>query len=332
MDVGDILGERLDDLWTDDQPLLNDEDASIVVVDTRMVRSRSDRHQIVREALDTVGAYRVGTNHHAQVVALEETVQVVWAEVHDVILLLWVSHVVMLEAILLLSLMWVRPEQVEDLLVVLGMISTELDLEWSLDLLNALDILNCWANTSMAAEDALLLISYNGCERHLLECLIDLGEDTVRVVNVLPESLGAFVTESKVLIHMFVLVVTSQEHDLLGILELECEEQANDLEGILALIYVISEEQVVEGVDISGVKRGLPDVEKPHEIDVLSMDITYDLYWGSDLLDDDWLSSQNLGTLVGKLNNVLSLAWELSSWLDILTLLWLQQRLQEHLT
>ena len=165
----------------------------------------------------------MGTNHHAQVVALEETIQVVWAEVDDVILLLWVSHVVMLEAILLLCLMRVRPEQVEDLLVVLGMISTKLDLKWSLDLLNALNVLNGWTNTSMAAEDALLLISYNGCERHLLESLIDLGEDTVGVVDVFSESLSALVTKSKVLVHMFILVVTSQEHDLLWVLELESE-------------------------------------------------------------------------------------------------------------
>ena len=100
----------------------------------------------------------------------------------------------------------------------------------------------------------------------------------------------------------------------------------------MSFIYVISEEQVVKGVDVSCVKWGLPDVEEPHEIDVLPMDITNNLYWRSDLLDDDWLSSQDLGALVGKLNDMLSFAWELSSWLDILTLLWLKQWLQEHLT
>jgi hypothetical protein len=149
-----------------------------------VVCARADRHQIVRKSLDTIWAYRMGSNHHAQVVALEEGVQVVGAKVHDVILLLWVSHVVMLEAVLLLSLVRVTPEKVEHLLVVLGVVSTQFDFEWSLNLFDALDILNGWANTSMAAEYSLLFISNNSCEWHLLECLIDLGEDTIWVIDI----------------------------------------------------------------------------------------------------------------------------------------------------
>jgi hypothetical protein len=61
----------------------------------------------------------VGTNHHAQVVSLEERVQVVGAEVHDVVLLLRVSHVVVLESVLFFCLVRVTPEKVQNLLVVL---------------------------------------------------------------------------------------------------------------------------------------------------------------------------------------------------------------------
>ena len=105
----------------------------------------------------------MGTNHHAQVVPLEERVQVVWPKVHNIILLLWVSHVVVLEAILFLSLMRVTPEKVKYLLMVLGMVSSELDFKWSLNLLDSLNILNGWTDTSMAAKNSLLLISYNSC-------------------------------------------------------------------------------------------------------------------------------------------------------------------------
>ena len=70
-----------------------------------MICARGDCHKVVGESLNTVGANRVRTNHHAQVVALEERVQVVGAKVHDIVLLLWISYVVMLEAILFLSLM-----------------------------------------------------------------------------------------------------------------------------------------------------------------------------------------------------------------------------------
>lgn len=61
------------------------------------------------------------------------------------------------------------------------------------------------------------------------------------------------------------------------------------------------------------------------------MDVSDDLDWWSDLLDHNWLGSKDLSTLISQFNNMLSLAWELSSWFDVLTLLWLKQRLQEHL-
>ena len=62
------------------------------------------------------------------------------------------------------------------------------------------------------------------------------------------------------------------------------------------------------------------------------MKVSNDLDWGSDLLNDNWLSCKDLGAFICQLDDVLSLAWELSAWLDILTFLWLQKRLQEHLT
>jgi hypothetical protein len=112
MDGGSICGQWLDDLGTDDQSLLDDQDASIVVVNARVVSARGDCHQVIRESLNAVWANGVGTNHHAQVVSLEERVQVVRTEVHDVVLLLRISHVVVLEAVLFLSLVRVTPEKV----------------------------------------------------------------------------------------------------------------------------------------------------------------------------------------------------------------------------
>jgi glutathionylspermidine synthase len=99
----------------------------------------------------------------------------------------------------------------------------------------------------------------------------------------------------------------------------------------LSLVDVVAQEQIVEGMDISCVERSLPDVEESHEVNVLSMDVSYNFDWWPDLLDDDGLGSQNLSALIGQLNNVLSLAWKLSSWLNLLALLWLQERFQKHL-
>ena len=194
-------------------------------------------------------------DHHAQVVSLEERVNIIRAEVHHVVLLLRVSHVVVLEPTLFLGFVRVAPKKIKDFLVVLRVVLSKLDFEWSLDLLDTLDILDCRADTSMAAEDSLLLISDNGCKRHLLKGLIDFRENTVWVIDVLAESFSALVTEAEISVDVLVLMVASEKHDLLWVLELESKEQADDFETVLALVDVVTQEQVVVSVNVSGVSR-----------------------------------------------------------------------------
>lgn len=130
---------------------------------------------------------------------------------------------------------------------------------------------------------------------------------------------------------MLVLMITSQKHDLLWVLQFKSKQKADNLQAILALVNVVTKKQVVEGVDITRVSWSFPDVKESHQVDVLTMDVANDLDWGSNLLDHDWLSSKNLGALVGQFDDVFSLAWEFSTWLDILAFFGLEQWLQEHL-
>jgi len=98
----------------------------------RVVRAGADGDQAaISEPLDTVGADGVRSDHHAQVVSLQELVQVVGSKVNDVVLLLRISGEVVLEALGLLALMWIGPEEVDDLLVVLRLVTTQFDLKWS---------------------------------------------------------------------------------------------------------------------------------------------------------------------------------------------------------
>lgn len=92
----------------------------------------------------------------------------------------------------------------------------------------------------------------------------------------------------------------------------------------MALIDVISEEQVIVGVDVSRFSWGFPDVKEAHEVDVLPMDVADDLHWWSNLLYNYWLSSQNLAHFIGKLDDVLALARELSTRFDLLAFFWLE--------
>lgn len=178
------------------------------------------------------------------------------------------------------------------------MILSQFDFERSLNLFNAFDVLDGWSNTSVTAEDSLLLISNNSCQRHLLEGLVNLRENTVWVVDIFAQSFGALVTKSKVHVNMFVLVVTSHQHYLLWVLQFKSKEQANNFKTILALINVVTQKQIVVSMDVSSFSWTLPNIEESHQINILSMNISHNLGWRSDFFDDDWLRSKHVGYLI----------------------------------
>lgn len=204
------------------------------------------------------------------------------------------------------------------------MISSQFNFEWSLDLLNAFDVLNGWTDTSVATEDSLLLISDDSSQWHLFECFINLGKDTVWIVDIFSKTFFTLITETQVHIDMLVFMITSEEHDLLWIFELQSEEEAYNFETVMTLVDIVTQEEVVVSMDITSVGWSLPDIEESHQIYILTVDITNNLDWWSDFLNHNWLSSQDLCAFVCQLDNVLSLAWELTTWFDVLTFLWFQ--------
>ena len=74
----------------------------------------------------------------------------------------------MFEASLLLGLVGVAPEDVDGSLVALRLVLTQLDLEWSLNLIDLIKVLEGGADTTVAAEDSLLLVGNDGCEGQLV--------------------------------------------------------------------------------------------------------------------------------------------------------------------
>jgi hypothetical protein len=85
-------------------------------------------------------------------------------------------------------------------------------------------------------------------------------------------------------------------------------------------------------MNVSSVRRALPNVKESHEILILTHEVSNYLHRRSQFLDNDWLSSQNLCTFIGQLNDMFPLAWKFLSRLDILTIFWLHEWLHEHLT
>jgi hypothetical protein len=67
------------------------------------------------------------------------------------------------------------------------------------------------------------------------------------------------------------LVVTAQNEEVLGVLDLVCQQQADGLERLLATVDVVTEEEVV------GLGREAAVFEETEEIVVLAVNITADL-------------------------------------------------------
>lgn len=214
--------------------------------------------------------------------------------------------------------------------MVIGMIDAQFNFKWSLNGLNAFNILDRWPDTSMAAENSLLLVRDDSCQRHRLKSFVDLGKNTIGIVGIFSKSLGALISKPKIFVHIFVFVISSEQHDLLWIFQLESEKEADDFQTVLALVDVVSKEKIIIGMDVSIFGWGLPDVEESHQVNILSVQVTNDLRWWSDIFDDDWLSCKDLSTFIRQLNDMLPLAREFGTWFYLLTLLWLQKRLEEH--
>ena len=154
---------RLDDLGSDSQAFVQDQNGRVIGRSV-LVSARGNGDKLIRKVLDSFGASGVGSDHHGEVVLFEESGQVVGAKAHDVVLLLRIPHLVLLETIFIFILMWVAPYEVDHSLMVFRLIvTTKFNLKRSWDLLDLLNICDCWSDSTMAAENSLLLVIDNGC-------------------------------------------------------------------------------------------------------------------------------------------------------------------------
>ena len=126
-------------------------------------------------------------------------------------------------------------------------------------------------------------------------------------------------------------MVTTQQYNLSGILELQCHQDADDFKRVLALINIIPEEHVIICVYIAHLVRCLPEVKEAHQVNVLTVNVAEDLGWWPDACDHSGLSGEHLSAFGGEFDDLLARERELCVRLDVLTLLGLKQRLQESL-
>lgn len=122
MNIALVLRQRLNYLRADYQLLLDHHENGIIAMHACVVGVGSHCDQVVRETLDTLWANRMRSNHHVEIVSLQEGIQVIYAKAHNVILLLRISNLVVLETGNIFSLMRITPKEINHFLVMLNLI------------------------------------------------------------------------------------------------------------------------------------------------------------------------------------------------------------------
>ena len=228
-------------------------------------------------------------------VGVEEVFDSVRSELHDVSCAIGVSDEVRLNAQVLIAVGWVRPQDVyHKLLLSCGHLVN--DLQWSLNSINLVKCVQCASNASMQADDSII---NNSCKREPIKEIVDLVEDRVWVVWIFSESAAALLSESESIVDPLVLVVSSQEMDLVWELDLQGHQQADGLQRVSTSVNIVTQEQVVITLDISAVIWDSPQVEEPHQILVLSMDVSEHLDRGINS-EHHWLVHEDPLALIGQ--------------------------------
>ena len=216
---------------------------------------------------------------HAKLVHFQELVHLIRAVIHDVVLLCWVSYSVGMHADHIFRGRGVRPEKVHGHLLHLFVDASKVDFEGSVNLLDVFQLGNSGTKAPMHAEDSVVcrLVLDDGTQRKPFKEIVHLLENTVWVFDIFRKALGALQAETKVLVHLAVLVIPSQKEDLLRILELKCKQQAQDFEALGPAINIIAQEEVIKTRDVTRLARSLPNVEESHEIVVITMNVSENL-------------------------------------------------------
>ena len=144
------------------------------------------------------------------------------------------------------------------------------NVERSLDLLNLIKAKEGAADAAMQAHYLVVNDSRKGKP---IKELIDLVEYRVDVGGFLTKAAAALLSEAECIVNPLVLVVASEQVNLIWELYLEGHQEADRLEGVHATIDIITEEQVVVTLNIAVIVRVAPKIEESHQILILSVDI-----------------------------------------------------------
>ena len=181
-------------------------------------------------------------NDHANLVLLEEPVDDIRTVAHDVVDSGGIANGILLHAENFVRDSWITPKNIHAHLLNSVCDAAQVDSQRSLNLIDVVELGNRVTNSTVRAQDTILSqFILNDCaERHPFEQIIHFLEHTVWLINILVKSLGALLAKSKILVDVSVLVITTQQEDLSGVLEFESKQKAENLETLATTIDIVS--------------------------------------------------------------------------------------------
>ena len=120
---------------------------------------------------------------------------------------------------------------------------------------------------------------------HIFEHVINLLENTVRVIDVFSESFSTLLSKTKIPIDVAVFMVSSKQENLFRVFELESHQQADYLKTLAASVHIVSKEEVVKATYVTCLTRGLPQIKEAHKIAVVTVNISEYFDRGLQVLD-----------------------------------------------
>ena len=282
--------------------LLDFDDCGVVAELPSVVGAAEHREEgAVAISLESVHYALVAANDHAQSVVVYEAAHSVIAESYYVAVLQVVPRAVLHHAGVALLRAVLRPDQVQDyvLLAVGGLVGP-------LQLLDFVDPLDVLADARVHAEH---LFVDQRSHRHVVEDKVDLAEHRVGVVDVLAQTHRALLAEAQSAVQARVLVAAAQQEKLVGVAQLQREEQADYLQTVEAAVHVVAEEQVVEGFDVALLRGDAELLEEPQHIAEAALYTSKNLYWCAHA-QEGGLRGHHLQHLVAEADDQLALYGE----------------------
>lgn len=205
-------------------------------------------------------------------------------------------------------------------------------MDGSLELLDLFYFERVASDSSMDAECFVVssLVTDDGSQRKICEELVDLLESTFRLINVFSKTLRALSSEAHKFVNSWVLVVSSKQEDMVRKSDLQAHQKTDDFKRELSTINIVSKENIGKVLDVSLLRRTLPDIEEPHQIVEVSVQVSEDFNWCFDVVDYDGLRQHSYGGFIRELDDIAGLEHEFGGVLVVLVLLRLHQLLQKH--